>query len=68
MHRPFVLRLGAGFEPSERKFSGWIEEVDTGIELHFHSTEELLAFLTRCIEREQGATENPRELLSVKRR
>lgn len=72
MRRAFVLRLGAGFDPSERKLSGWIEEVDTGRELHFKSSEELLAFLSRSSEeaqeRERGAAEDPaRESLSVDR-
>ena len=41
----FVLRLGPETEPSRRHFVGWIEEVDTGEEFRFRSTDELLAFL-----------------------
>ena len=52
MRRAFVLQLGPDSEPHER-FEGWIEEVDTGRELRFRSTEELLAFLTECFERAQ---------------
>jgi hypothetical protein len=43
----FVLELGSGTAPLQRCFDGWIEEVDTGSELRFRSTEELLAFLAR---------------------
>ena len=52
MRRAFVLQLGPDSEPHER-FEGWIEEVDTGRELRFRSTEDLLAFLTECFERAQ---------------
>jgi len=45
MREAFVLRLAAETEPSKRHFEGWIEEVDTGEELRFRSTEELLSFL-----------------------
>ncbi len=48
MRRAFVLQLGPGSEPHKR-FEGWIEEVDTGRELRFRSTEELLAFLDDCL-------------------
>jgi hypothetical protein len=50
MKRAFVLQLLAGTEAPERNFVGFIEEVDTGRELRFRSTEELLAFLARCFE------------------
>jgi len=45
MRGAFVLRLGAETEPSENRFEGWVEEVDSGKELRFHSTGELLQFL-----------------------
>jgi hypothetical protein len=44
----FVLRLGPETTPSQGQFGGWIEEVDTGRELRFRSTEELLRFLGVC--------------------
>ena len=47
MREAFVLRLAAETEPSKRHFEGWIEEVDTGEELRFRSTEELLSFLSQ---------------------
>ena len=48
MRRAFVLRLGPETQPAKRHFEGHIEEVDTGQELRFRSTEELLVFLSRC--------------------
>jgi hypothetical protein len=48
MRSAFVLRLGPETNPSQGLFHGWIEEVDTGRELRFKSTEELLAFLGLC--------------------
>lgn len=49
MKDAFVLRLGRESEPERRHFVGWIEEVDTGRELRFQSTEELLTFLSECL-------------------
>jgi hypothetical protein len=43
----FVVRLGPTTKPSEGRFEGWIEEVDTGKDLRFRSKEELLDFLGR---------------------
>ena len=45
MRGAFVLRPGAETEPSENRFEGWVEEVDSGKELRFHSTDELMQFL-----------------------
>jgi hypothetical protein len=45
MRGAFVLRLGRETEPAQGRFEGWVEEVDSGRELRFHSAEELLAFL-----------------------
>ncbi len=41
----FVVRLGPRTKPSEERFEGWIEEVDSGKDLRFRSKEELLDFL-----------------------
>jgi len=41
----FVLTLGSGTKPCQRQIEGWIEEVDTGRELRFRNTDELLVFL-----------------------
>jgi hypothetical protein len=45
MRCAFVVRLGPKTKPSEGRFDGWVEEVDTGKELKFRSNEELLTFL-----------------------
>ena len=45
MRCAFVVRLGPETKPSEGRFEGWVEEVDTGKELRFHSNDELLKFL-----------------------
>jgi hypothetical protein len=45
MRCAFVVRLGPKTKPSEARFEGWVEEVDTGKELRFRSREELLQFL-----------------------
>lgn len=50
MRQAFVLQLGSETDPARGRFAGFIEEVDTGRELRFRSTEELLEFLTRCFE------------------
>ena len=50
MRQAFVLQLGADTDPARQHFVGFIEEVDTGRELRFKSTMELLAFLAECFE------------------
>jgi len=55
MRWAFVLQLGSQTQPALRRFEGWIEEVDSGRELRFRSTDELLAFLGECFEKAQGS-------------
>ena len=50
MRQAFVLTLGAETDPRRHYFVGFIEEVDTGRELRFRSTDELLEFLGQCFE------------------
>ena len=50
MKQAFVLQLGSETETARRHFEGCIEEVDTGRELRFRSTEELLEFLGMCFD------------------
>ncbi len=45
MRCAFVVRLGPKTKPSDGRFEGWVEEVDTGKELRFRSRDELLKFL-----------------------
>jgi len=52
MRQAFVLQLGTDSDPAQQHFVGFIEEVDTGRELRFKSTNELLTFLAECVERE----------------
>ena len=52
MRQAFVLQLAADTDPTRQHFVGLIEEVDTGRELRFKSTDELLVFLGECFARE----------------
>jgi hypothetical protein len=45
MRGAFVVQLGPETKPSEGRFEGWVEEVDSCTELRFRSTEELLRFM-----------------------
>jgi len=53
-----VVRLGPKTKPSEGRFEGWVEEVDTGKELRFRSRDELLKFIG---ERFQAVLETERD-------
>jgi hypothetical protein len=48
MSGAFVVRLGPGTNPSSGSFVGWVEIVDSGEELKFHSANELLQILGSC--------------------
>ena len=45
MRRAFVVQLGPETQGAQQHIVGSIEEVDTGREARFHSTEEPLSFL-----------------------
>ena len=45
MRLAFVVRLGTDTRPSKGLLEGWVEEVDSGTELRFRSSDELLNFL-----------------------
>jgi len=45
MERVFVVRLGSNTEPTQGRFEGLVEDVDTGQELRFRSADELLRLL-----------------------
>ena len=47
MSGAFVVRLGPETDPSTGLFAGWVEVVDSGEELRFHSADELLQILGR---------------------
>ena len=46
MRLAFVVRLGNESRPADGFFEGWVEEVDSYVELRFRSTDELLKFLS----------------------
>ena len=50
-----MLRLKAETETAKGNFAGWIEEVDTGNELCFRSTPELLNFLAQRFDEANSA-------------
>ena len=50
MREAFVVRLGTRTNPARGHFEGRVEEVDTGKELKFGSTEELLRFMGHSYE------------------
>jgi hypothetical protein len=45
MRAAFVLRLGRDSKPADQHLEGWVEDVNSGKEARFHSTEELFQFL-----------------------
>jgi len=47
MRGAFVVQLGKGSQPNQGQFEGWVEEVDSGMQLRFRSADELITFLTR---------------------
>ncbi len=64
MKQAFVLQLGSETDISQRNFAGYIEEVDTGRELRFRSTEELLDFLAECFDDARRSESEPGENLA----
>lgn len=63
MKQAFVLKLGTETESARRHFEGTVEEVDTGRELRFKCTEELLEFLAERFEKSQKRAREPDEHL-----
>ena len=62
MRQAYVVKLGTETNPSQREFAGCVEEVDTGRELRFTSTDELLTFLAECFDlgkKEKAGTDEP---------
>jgi len=45
MRGAFVVQLGPETNPTEGQFEGWVEEVDSSMELRFRCAEELLKFM-----------------------
>src|SRR5258708_30910656 len=47
MRGAFVVQLRPETRPTEGQFEGWVEEVDSGTELRFRSSDELLEFIAK---------------------
>ncbi|HKE57556.1 MAG TPA: hypothetical protein VKB46_12660 [Pyrinomonadaceae bacterium] len=58
----FVLQLGSETNTGQHQFTGFIEEVDTGRELRFRSTDELLEFLGKCFNEASSSGLEPDDL------
>lgn len=56
MRGAFVVQLGPESNPTEGRFEGWVEEVDSCVELRFHSTEELLKFMALRLDLVRGSS------------
>jgi hypothetical protein len=56
MRFAFVLRLGIDSRPDQGHLEGCVEEVDTCTEIRFHSTEDLLKFLSERFDLAVGTT------------
>ena len=56
MRGTFVVRLGAETEPEQTHFEGFVEEVDSGMELRFRSTDQLLQFLAKRFQAAFGSS------------
>ncbi len=56
MKGAFVIRLGPGTNPSAGLFEGWVEAVDSGDELKFHSVDELLRFMGQRLSEHEAET------------
>ena len=59
MRGAFVVQLAPDSNPAEGRFEGWVEEVDSCIELRFRSTEELLKFMGLRFELVKGSRGKP---------
>ena len=59
MRGAFVVQLGPDSNPGEGQFEGWVEEVDSCVELRFRSTEELLKFISLRFELIKGSGGKP---------
>ena len=56
MRGAFVVQLGPDSNPAEGRFEGWVEEVDSCIELRFRSTAELLKFMGLRLDLVKGSS------------
>lgn len=61
MRGAFVVQLGPETKPAEGRFEGSVQEVDSCIELRFHSTGELLKFLGQRFDLVMASANKARE-------
>jgi hypothetical protein len=61
MEGAFVVRLKSEDEPEPGELAGSVEEVDTGREIRFRSTEELVEFLRQHRSRRGAFQEGTRQ-------
>ena len=60
VQRAFVVQLHATADVAQARLVGRIEHVVSGQALHFHTLEELLAFMARVLATLDSAPEEPR--------
>ncbi len=60
MRGAFVVQLGPDTKPLEGRFEGWVEEVDSCMEIRFRSGEELLKFLGQRFDLARASVEETR--------
>jgi hypothetical protein len=60
MRGAFVVQLGPETKPSEGRFEGLVEEVDSGRELRFRSAQELMNFLGQRFELTKASVDKTR--------
>jgi hypothetical protein len=60
MQRAFVVQLHATADVAQARVVGRVEHVVSGQALHFHTLDELLAFMTRVLATLDSALEEPR--------
>lgn len=61
MRGAFVVQLSRESKPSDGRFEGWVQEVDSSAELRFRSIEELLEFIGKHFELTLAPAKNPKE-------
>jgi hypothetical protein len=67
MRGAFVVKLGPETNPSEGRFEGLVEEVDSGRELRFRSAAELMNFLGQRFDLAKASVEKTRASNKIER-
>jgi hypothetical protein len=66
MRGAFIVRLDLSTNASSGVFEGWVEEVDSGREIRFHSSQELLSFLTISLQGSHSSSQQVEECEGVR--